>query len=97
MLSRNTAQLPEVRIRAPESPVGRSPAESIASGVFHGHVGAIREVVGKIERELFPNGAVIVGTGGHADLFTRENLFTKIEPELILIGLSAFALSSDNA
>ena len=92
MLAARTAQLPEVLpVRRP-APLGRSPLEAIASGLFHGHAGAIRELVQVVARDAFGKApAVVVGTGGNAPRFAREKLFTELSPDLILIGLRAFA------
>jgi type III pantothenate kinase len=92
MLAARTAQLPEVLpVRRP-APLGRSPREAIASGLFHGHAGAIRELVQVVARDAFGKApAVVVGTGGNAPRFAREKLFTELSPDLILIGLRAFA------
>lgn len=91
MLAKRTAKLPRVPLRRPAAALGRSPAEGISSGIFFGHVGAIRELVGRIRREAFGREAVlVVGTGGHAPFFAKEGLFTALEPNLILDGLRAF-------
>jgi type III pantothenate kinase len=92
MLARRTAQLPRVTPRRPRLALGRSPGEAISSGVFFGHLGAIRECVHRVRREAFGRtAAVLVGTGGHAPLFANEGLFHSVEPELVLIGLNEFA------
>lgn len=91
-LARGTAQLPRVPPRRPRAALGRSPEEAIASGIFHGHAGAIREVVAAVAREAF--GAtpfIVVGTGGNALRLKGEKLFTVLEPRLILRGLLAAA------
>jgi type III pantothenate kinase len=91
MLAARTAQLPRVPLRRPAAALGRSPPEGIASGIFFGHGGAIRELIGRIRREAFGRGSVVVvGTGGHAPLFAHEGFFTAVEPALILHGLRAF-------
>jgi type III pantothenate kinase len=92
MLATATAQLPRVMLRRPRVALARSTEEAIASGVFFGHTGAIRETVLRVRAEAFGRGQCqIVGTGGHAERFAREKLFTVIEPTLILQGLRAFA------
>jgi len=92
VLAARTALLPRVLPRRPASPLGRSPREAIASGLFHGHAGAIRELVQLIAHEAFGRtAAVVVGTGGNAPRFAREKLFTALAPDLILTGLRAFA------
>jgi len=92
MLATATAQLPRVMLRRPRVALARSTEEAIASGVFFGHVGAIRETVVRVRAEAFGRGRCqIIGTGGHAERFAREKLFTTIEQTLILQGLRAFA------
>jgi type III pantothenate kinase len=92
VLAARTAQLPRIALRKPEVAVGRSPREAIASGLYHGHAGAIRELIQRIHGEAFGRQkAVVIGTGGHAAHFAREKLFTVLAPDLILTGLRAFA------
>jgi len=92
MLARRTAQLPRVTAARWRKALGRSTAEGIAAGIFFGHLGAIRETVARVREEAFGRAkAMIVGTGGHAGLFAREKIFDVLEPNLVLIGLRAFA------
>lgn len=93
MLASRTAQLPKVGGPAPKSAVGRTPKEAIAAGLHFGHAGAVRELVSRVGMEVF--GArkrpLVIGTGGNAARFERENLFAEHVPDLILLGLHAFA------
>jgi type III pantothenate kinase len=92
MLALRTAQLPRVKPRRPRVALGRSTEDAIASGVFFGHAGAIRETVARVREEAFGRARCeVVGTGGHATHFAGEKLFTAIEPTLILQGLCEFA------
>ena len=92
MLATRTAQLPRVAISKPPTALGRSPETAIAAGIFHGHAGAIREVVARVRDEAFGRASVlVVGTGGHAPQFAGEKLFDALEPALVLHGLRAFA------
>ena len=88
MLASRTAKLPRVEIARPESALGRTSAESIQSGLYHGHVGAIRNLLALLTAEAF-NGQrpQMIGTGGFARMFEAENLFDEIVPELVLFGL----------
>jgi type III pantothenate kinase len=93
MLALRTALLPRVKLRRPRVALARSTEDAIASGVFFGHIGAIRETVAQVQAEAFGRArAVVVGTGGHAQRFAREKLFTALEPNLILQGLREFAV-----
>lgn len=88
MLSSRTAKLPRVEIVRPENALGRTSAESINSGLYHGHVGAIRNVLSALVTECFAGQRPrVIGTGGFARLFADEGLFDEIVPELVLFGL----------
>ncbi|MDB6168958.1 MAG: coaX [Verrucomicrobia bacterium] len=87
-LASHTAKLPRVEIARPEAALGRTTTESIQSGLYHGHVGAIRHVVAKLRQEAFADRPVLViATGGFARMFEEEKLFDEIVPELVLWGL----------
>lgn len=91
-LATRTAQLPAIALRRPRAALGRSTAENLQSGIFHGHAGAIRELARRIRIEAFGRAdAVVIGTGGHAAKFSAERLFDKIVPEIVLVGLNDFA------
>ena len=87
-LASNTAKLPRVEIARPESVLGRTTVESIQSGLYHGHIGAVRHIVEALQHEAFPSGeSRVIGTGGFARFFEGEGLFDEIVPELVLNGL----------
>src|SRR5207253_4569696 len=80
-LAGRTAKLPSVELTRPANALGRSTIESIQSGVYHGHVGAIRQLVGELAREAFADQRpYVVGTGGFARLLEPEKLFDEIVP-----------------
>jgi type III pantothenate kinase len=87
-LAGRTAKLPTVEITKPVTALGRSTIESIQSGVYHGHAGAIRRLIDELAREAF-GGATrsVIGTGGFARLLVSEGLFDEVVPELVLLGL----------
>ena len=87
-LAGRTAKLPTVEITRPAVALGRSTVESIQSGVYHAHVGAIRQLVAELGREAFAGERPrVVGTGGFARLLEAEKLFDEVVPELVLLGL----------
>ncbi len=87
-LAGKTAKLPTIEIARPGPVLGRSTVESIQSGVYHGHVGAIRQLVAELAREAFAGRRpAVIGTGGFARLLEPEQLFDEIVPELVLLGL----------
>jgi type III pantothenate kinase len=87
-LAGKTAKLPTVEIARPLSALGRSTVESIQSGVYHAHVGAVRQLCGELTREAFGGQRpAIIGTGGFAKMLEAEKLFDEVVPELVLLGL----------
>jgi type III pantothenate kinase len=98
-LASRTARLPSVEIARPDSVLGRSTVESIQSGLYHGHTGAIRHLVSELTREAFGGERPhVLGTGGFARMLEGERLFDEIVPELVLLGLRhAEALNRDAA
>lgn len=87
-LESKTAQLPSVEIKPARSAIGRTTIESIQSGLYWSNVGMVKELVERITREVFEGDPpVVIGTGGFAHLFDREDLFDEVVPDLILTGL----------
>jgi type III pantothenate kinase len=87
-LERETAQLPVVEITEVEHVIGKSTVESIQSGLYHGQVGMVKELIHGISQEAFQDEKpVIIGTGGFSRLFENSKLFDVIIPTLTLEGL----------
>jgi type III pantothenate kinase len=87
-LNENTAKLPPVNIIKPESIVGQSTIANIQSGLYYGHLGAMREILRVVAHEQFENqDFMVIGTGGFAYLFEAEDIFNIIVPDLVLQGL----------
>jgi type III pantothenate kinase len=92
MLAQRTAQLPAVSLRRPRAVVGRSPGEALQSGIVHGHLGSIRELVVRIQRESFGREkALVIATGGNLKWLPDDGLFSRWVPDLVLIGLECFS------
>lgn len=88
-LKSNTAKLMEVDIETPSTFIGKTTRESIQSGLYHGQLGALREIISGIKQEVFKDEApLIIGTGGFSQLFRTKSLFDVILPDLVLQGLS---------
>lgn len=87
-LKLNTAKLMEVDIEKPDTCLGQSTRECIQRGLYYGHLGAMREIIAGYKKELFDGKeAMILGTGGFAQLFKDENVFDVILPDLVLQGI----------
>lgn len=87
-LGMKTAKLPSVEIVRPEEAVGRSTIESIQSGLYYGHVGAVKELIARMQKEAFRGERpFVIGTGGFSRLFENEGIFDVELPDLVLAGL----------
>lgn len=83
----NTAQLPEIEIRKPEKVVGNTTADSIRSGVFHGHLGMVENLLARIRNEIGYD-AKVIATGGFASLIAENtNEIDLVDENLTLEGL----------
>ena len=86
-LAEKTALLPEVRPQARPPIIGRSTRGAIASGLYHGFLGLVSEVVKRISAELGSKPRIIA-TGGDAQFIAAEA--PEVEetiPDLTLQGL----------
>jgi len=88
-LQSSAAKLHNVEINKPEQATGRFTTESIQSGLYYGHIGAIKEITKRIAEESFGNNSIptLLATGGFAHLFAQEHIFANIDPDLILHGI----------
>lgn len=96
-LESKTARLPSVEITTPEGALGRGTIESIQNGLYFGHVGAMREIIGRFQKEIFGGEKpFVIGTGGFSRLFESEKIFDVEIPDLVLFGmLEAYQMNSN--
>jgi type III pantothenate kinase len=84
----SAARLSSVEITPPETPVGRSTAESVQAGLYYGQIGMTREMITRIGENAFAGSRpFVIATGEFAGLFEAEGLFDIVIPELVLRGL----------
>jgi type III pantothenate kinase len=89
-LESGTSKLGSVEIIRKEVCLGRATASSIQSGLYFGHLGALREIMHRIQLEEFDGQRPkVIATGGFATLFGGTGLFDQIERDLVLRGLLA--------
>ncbi len=87
-LSSGASRLGSVEIVKSEHCLGKATAESIQSGLYNGHLGAMREIITQIQQqELSGNPVRVIGTGGFTTLFSNAEIFDDIIPDLVLKGL----------
>ena len=91
-MHRGSDALPEVDFTRPdEDPFGRSTAQAMLHGVYHGIRGTVRQLV---ELYALRYGAypMVIATGGDAQtLFSDDELIDRIVPNLTLAGITTAA------
>jgi len=87
-LHEKTALLPRIRIRDTKAVVGRNTAQAMLIGAVHGYRGLVRELVGRLKRELHARRLPVVATGSYAGLMASGlKEISAVEPNLTLEGL----------
>ena len=89
----NTAMLPRIAIRAPESAsvIGRNTEDQMLIGVFWGYVAMMEGLIARMRAEI-GRPAKVIATGGLAVLFDEAtDIFDAVDGELTLDGLAILA------
>lgn len=94
-LDQGTARLGPVEIVRPQHCLGRTTANSIQSGLYFGHLGALRLIKERVAAEVFEGRRPrVIATGGFASLFAGDDLYDENVPDLVLRGLlTAFSIN----
>ena len=87
-LHEKTALLPRIKIREIQTAIGKSTEQAMLIGAVHGYRGLVRELIGKLKRELKIKKLPVVATGGYAKLIASKlPEISAIAPDLTLEGL----------
>ncbi len=82
-----TARLPRVELVPPKKTIGTNSVAAMQAGIIFGYVGLVEAIVARIRKELGGK-AMVVATGGYAELIGREtSVIDKVNPDLTLVGL----------
>ena len=83
----NTAQLPEVPLKLPQSAIGKNTTEAIQAGILLGYEGLVKSLIQRIRAELGGE-CIAVATGGLSSIIeTLQDEFIEIDTQLTLDGL----------
>jgi type III pantothenate kinase len=86
-LAEQTAQLPLVELKAPETPWGRNTEEAISAGIILGAAGVLREMVERFATQLNQWPDLIV-TGGDGERMLKHcDFIHAYVPDLLLMGI----------
>ncbi len=87
-LEAGASKLGSVEIIEKQKTLGKTTTDSIQSGLFYGTLGAIKEVINNLQREVFKNNKpLVIGTGGFTSIYPNTGVFDQIVPDLVLKGL----------
>jgi type III pantothenate kinase len=89
----NTAKLPRIAIRSPESNsvIGRNTEDQMLIGVFWGYVAMMEGLIARMRSEI-GRPARVIATGGLAILFDeRTDIFDAVDADLTLEGMAILA------
>ncbi len=93
-LSRGTAQLPDVELIVPDSPIGNSTASALQSGIMFGFLDGVRGLTRRIMDEVGRDATVVV-TGGWSKLLASHIAeVTQHRPHIVLKGVNALATAA---
>ena len=70
-LHKAAARLPRVAVAKPDKVIGTTTEKAMTSGIYHGYIGLIKNIVELISLELKYKTKIIL-TGGLADLFSKN-------------------------
>lgn len=83
----NASKLPKVELNKPKSVIGKDTVSSMQSGAMYGYVGAVENIVAKINEELGEKTKVIA-TGGLSGLINEQtDCFDHVDKTLMLKGM----------
>jgi type III pantothenate kinase len=87
-LFQRAARLPTVPFAAPERVISQTTVAALQSGLVYGFAGQVDAIVERIRAELGAPTAIVVATGGLADLIApHTKTIDAVDPELTLQGL----------
>ena len=87
-LSEKTAKLPHIKPGKISGSIGKSTREAMRIGAQVGYVGMVKEILGRIKRDLGSPRIPVVATGGYAGWVVNElKVNIPVERDLLLYGL----------
>lgn len=87
-LWKDTAMLPEIEIKKPDTILAKSTVSSMQAGLFFGYVGQTEYIIKKLKQELQMDSIKVVATGGLGKIISDETELIDIyDSDLTLKGL----------
>ena len=87
-LWKETAKLPEIEIKKPESILARETVSSMQAGLVYGYIGQTEYIVNEMIKESKLKGVKVISTGGFGRMISDETDVIQVNnPDLSLEGL----------
>ncbi len=87
-ICQRAAKLSEVTIVDSPVALGKTTEGNIQSGIYYSQLGGVQSLVAQYQAQCFAEQpALVLATGGFAQLFLEENYFDAIIPDLVFHGL----------
>ena len=91
-LALGAAQLGQVPLIEAKFAAGITTQTQVQAGLYFTILGSAKEITKRLKAEVFPKSKVLViGTGGIANLYTKQGIFDVFEPNLTLLGIAYLA------
>ncbi len=87
--------LPDFRFARPGSVIADNTPDAMRAGLYYGTAELVKGIKRRIEKELNIRFKTVIGTGGDAGIFGRENVFDIIDTDLTLFGVAILMIAED--
>lgn len=88
-LTSQTAKLPEVEIKKPQSILGKNTISGIQSGVVYGYIGLVEYIIKTMKKELNDKDCYVIATGGLGRVIADETKFIdEYDPDIAHKGMN---------
>lgn len=83
-----TAKLPEVEIKKPESILGKNTITGMQAGIVYGYIGQVNHIVKVMKEQLNDPDALVIATGGLGRIFSQDSdVIDVYDPDFALKGI----------
>lgn len=87
-LTSQTAKLPEIEIRKPESILGTNTISGMQSGIVYGYIGTVEYILKEMKKELNDPACMVIATGGLGRVIANETqMIDEYDPDIAYKGI----------
>ena len=87
-LSSQTAKLPEIEIRKPQSILGTNTITGMQAGVVYGYIGLVEGILRQMKKELHDEDCYVIATGGLGKVIASETQeIDEYDPDIAYKGM----------